>query len=198
MTALHYQSATQLAGLIRRKKIGCLELLNHFLARIEQHNPKLNAIIWMDQDKARKRARAADSALKKDKRYGALHGVPMTIKESYQVDGSPTTWGAPALKHNVSHATAVSAQRMIDAGVTLFGKTNVPLMLADWQSYNDVYGMTRNPVGSRPHTRRLIRWIRVGRARGRPDRDRRRLRHRLLDPQSLCVHGCSATSRHSG
>ncbi|WP_239512956.1 amidase family protein, partial [Klebsiella aerogenes] len=64
---------------------------------------------------------------------------------SYRLEGSPTTWGAPALKDNITSDTAVSAQRMIDAGVTLFGKTNVPLMLADWQSYNEVYGTTRNP-----------------------------------------------------
>src|SRR5215468_10506605 len=113
MDQLHYKSATQLAGLIRRKKIGCLELLDHFLARIERYNPKLNAIIWLNKEKARKYAKASDGALKKGKRYGALHGVPMTIKESYQVAGSPTTWGAPALKHNVVDTTAVSAQRMI-------------------------------------------------------------------------------------
>jgi amidase len=142
---LHYQSATQLAALIRRKKVGCLELLDHFLARIEKYNPKLNAIVWMDKDKARKRAKAADAALKKGKRWGALHGVPMSIKESYQVAGSPTTWGAPVMKDNVTGTTAVAAQRMIDAGVTLFAKTNVPLMLADWQSYNAVYGTTGNP-----------------------------------------------------
>jgi len=145
MDQVHYMTAVQLAGLIRRKKIGCLELLDHFLARIEKYNPKLNAIIWMDRDKARKRARAADGALKKGKRFGPLHGVPMTIKESYQVAGSPTTWGVPAMKDNVTLTTAVSAQRMIDAGVTLFGKTNVPIMLADWQSYNAVYGTTNNP-----------------------------------------------------
>jgi len=145
MDPLHYKSATELASLIRRKKIGSLELLDHFLARIETYNPKLNAVIWMDKEKARKRAKAADAALKKGKRFGPLHGVPMTIKESFQVAGSPTTWGAPSMKENVTETTAVSAQRMIDAGVTLFGKTNVPLMLADWQSYNAVYGMTRNP-----------------------------------------------------
>jgi amidase len=145
MDQLHYKSAVQLAALVRRKKIGCLELLDHFLARIETYNPKLNAIIWMDKDKARKRAKAADAALKKGKRFGPLHGVPMSIKESYQVAGSPTTWGAPSMKENVTDETAVSAQRMIDAGVTLFAKTNVPLMLADWQSYNMVYGVTRNP-----------------------------------------------------
>src|SRR4051812_24487272 len=144
MDQLHYKSATELASLIRRKKVSALELLDHFLARVEKYNPQLNAIIWMDTDRARKRAKAADAALKKGKRFGPLHGVPMTIKESYQVAGTPSTWGSPAMK-NVSDATAVSAQRMIDAGVTLFGKTNVPLMLADWQSYNAVYGVTRNP-----------------------------------------------------
>jgi len=145
MDQLHYKSATELASLIRKKKIGSLELLDHFLARIEKYNSRLNAIIWMDRDRARKRAKAADAALRKGKRWGALHGVPMTIKESYQVAGSPTTWGAPAMKDNVPGTTAVAAQNMIDAGVTLFGKTNVPLMLADWQSYNAVYGVTNNP-----------------------------------------------------
>jgi amidase len=137
--------AVGLAALIRKKKIGCLELLDHFLARIEKYNPKLNAIIWIDRDRARKRARAADAPLRKGKRFGPLHGVPMSIKESYQVAGSPTTWGAPSMQDNVTREIAVSAQRMIDAGVTLFAKTNVPLMLADWQSYNAVYGVTRNP-----------------------------------------------------
>ena len=145
MDQLHYKSATELASLIRRKKVGSLELLDHFLGRIEKYNPNLNAIVWMDRDKARKRAKAADAALKKGKRLGPLHGVPMTIKESFQVAGSPTTFGAPAFKNNVTDTTAPSAQRMIDAGVTLFGKTNVPLNLADWQSYNAVYGVTGNP-----------------------------------------------------
>ena len=145
MDELHFKSAVELAGLIRRKKIGCLELLDHFLKRVEAYNPRLNAIIWMDRDKARKRAKAADAALRNGKRFGPLHGVPMTIKESYNVAGSPTTWGLPELKHNVTETTAVSAQRMIDAGVTLFGKSNVPVMLADWQSFNAVYGTTNNP-----------------------------------------------------
>src|SRR3954452_21806112 len=99
----------------------------------------------MDGERARKRAKAADAALKKGKRLGPLHGVPITIKESFQVAGSPTTWGLPAMKDNLTDTTAVLAQRMIDAGVTLFGKSNVPVMLADWQSYNSVYGTTNNP-----------------------------------------------------
>jgi amidase len=68
----------------------------------------------------------------------------MTIKKSFQVAGSPTTWGVPAMKGNVTESTAVLAQRMINAGVTLFGKTNVPILLADWQSYNAIYGTTNN------------------------------------------------------
>ena len=145
MDQLHFKSATQLAKLIARKKISALELLDYFLARVEKYNPRLNAIIWLDKDKARKRAKAADAALRKGKRWGKLHGVPMTIKESYQVAGSPTTWGVPAMKDNVTETTAVAAQNMINAGVTLFGKCNVPLMLADWQSYNANYGVTNNP-----------------------------------------------------
>ena len=145
MDRVHYKSATELASLIRRKKIGSLELLDHFLARIEKYNPKLNAIIWLDRDRARKRAKAADAALKKGKRLGPLHGVPMTIKESYQIEGSPTTWGAPAMKDNIARQNAVPAQQLFDAGLNIFGKTNVPLMLADWQSYNAIYGTTGNP-----------------------------------------------------
>jgi amidase len=65
MDQLHYKSATELASLIRRRRVSALELLDHFLAQIEKHNPKLNAVIWMDRERARKRAKAADAALKK-------------------------------------------------------------------------------------------------------------------------------------
>jgi amidase len=142
---LPFQTAKQLASAIRKKKVGCLELLDLYLARVEKHNPALNAIIAMDADGARKRAKAADRAVKAGKKLGPLHGVPMTIKESYDVAGYPTTWGYPPLKNHKAEATSLVAQRMIDAGVTLFGKTNVPLMLADYQSYNDIYGTTNNP-----------------------------------------------------
>ena len=138
-------SAKQLAAAIRGKKIGCLELLDLYLDRIGTYNPKLNAIIAMDVERARKRARAADRALAKGDVWGPLHGVPMTIKESYDVVGMPTTWGDPALKNNVPTKNALSVDRLEAAGVVLFGKSNVPLMLADWQSYNAVYGTTNNP-----------------------------------------------------
>jgi amidase len=143
--ALPFQTAKQLASAVRKKKVGCLELLDLYLRRVEAYNPELNAIIASDIEGARKRAKAADKALKSGKKLGRLHGVPMTIKESYDVAGYRTTWGNPAFKDNVAHKNSLTAQRMIDAGVTLFGKTNVPLDLMDWQSYNDIYGSTNNP-----------------------------------------------------
>jgi amidase len=143
--ALPFQTAKQLAAAIRKKKIGCLELLDLYLKRVEAHNPELNAIIASDIEGARKRAKAADKAVKAGKKLGPLHGVPMTIKESFDVTGFPTTWGDPAFKEHKAEKHSLLAQRMVDAGVTLFGKTNIPLNLADWQSFNEVYGSTGNP-----------------------------------------------------
>jgi amidase len=145
MREVPFRSAKELATEIRRKKIGCLELLDLYLARVERYNPKLNAIIATDLDGARKRARAADRALVKGEPWGPLHGVPMTIKESYDVVGLPTTWGVPALRENYPARNALAVDRLLAAGVVLFGKTNVPLYLADYQSYNDIYGTTNNP-----------------------------------------------------
>ena len=145
MLDLPFRSAKQLAADIRRKKVGCLELLDIYLARMDKYNARLNAIVVTDRDGARRRARAADAALKKGKAWGPLHGVPMTVKESYDVVGMPTTWGAPELKDNRPSRNALAVDRLLGAGVVLFGKSNVPLMLADWQSYNAVYGSTNNP-----------------------------------------------------
>ncbi len=145
MTDLHFRSAKQLASDIRRRKVGCLEALDAFLARVDRFNPKLNAIVVTDVEGARRRARQADTALRKGKVWGPLHGVPMTIKESYDVAGMPTTWGLPALKDNIAPRNALAVDRLLAAGVVLFGKTNVPVWLADWQSYNDIYGTTGNP-----------------------------------------------------
>jgi len=143
--SIPFRSAKQLVSMIRRKKIGCLELLDLYLERIERYNSKLNAIIFMDVEAARKRAKAADRAMRKGNVWGPLHGVPMTIKESYNVVGMPTTWGIPQFKKNYPKKNAVAVDRLLDAGAVLFGKTNVPYSLADWQSFNDIYGTTNNP-----------------------------------------------------
>jgi amidase len=145
MNQLHFKSAVDIARLIRERKISATETLEHFLLRVAKHNPKLNAIVWLDAEGARKRAKEADAALARGQVWGPLHGVPMTIKESYNVGGSPTTWGDPKLRNNVTETSALAVARLERAGVVLFGKTNVPLMLADHQSYNEIYGTTNNP-----------------------------------------------------
>jgi len=142
---LAFKSAAALAADIQAKKIGCLELLEHYWARVGRHNGRLNAIIAFDIERARKRAREADAAIARGQSWGPLHGVPMTIKESYDVAGLPTTWGVPALKDNVPTTNAVVVDRLLAAGAVLFGKTNVPLLLGDWQTFNAIHGTTNNP-----------------------------------------------------
>ncbi len=131
---LPFRTAKQLAAAVRKKKIGCLELLDLYLKRVEAYNPEPNAIIAMNVESARKQAKTADKAVKKGDKLGPLHGVPMTFKESYDIKGFPTTWGDPAFKDHKATQNALAVQRMIDAGVTVFGKTNVPLNLDYWQS----------------------------------------------------------------
>lgn len=137
--------AYRLAALVRARKIGSLELLNLYLARVERFNPQLNAICVLDVDRARARARAADRALSKNQVWGPLHGVPMTVKESFDVTGLPTTWGRPELKDNVPAENALAVGRLMGAGAVVFGKSNVPTLLADWQTFNPIYGTTNNP-----------------------------------------------------
>jgi amidase len=145
MSEMAFRSATALAGAIRTREIGSRELLEHYIDRIERHNPALNAIIATNLDEARRRADQADAALARGENWGALHGLPMTIKESFDVVGMPTTWGLPELKANLPPANALAVDRLLGAGAIIFGKTNVPVMLADSQSYNPIYGTTNNP-----------------------------------------------------
>lgn len=139
---LAFASARQLAALIRRRRIGCLELLDHHIARVETHDGALNAVVVRDFERARKRARAMD---RKGEITGPLHGVPMTVKESFDVAGLPTSWGFPERRDNLAQADALAVARLKAAGAIVFGKTNVPRGLADWQSYNEVHGATVNP-----------------------------------------------------
>jgi amidase len=140
-----FASATSLATAIRERRIGCLELLDLFVARAEKFNPALNAVIAWQVDVARDRARAADAALAKGEVWGPLHGVPMTVKESYNVKGLKTTYGNPAYRDNIASGNAVVIDRLLGAGAVIYGKTNVPYLLMDSQSYNEIYGTTNNP-----------------------------------------------------
>ena len=140
-----FWSARRLAGEIRRGKVGALELLEHYLARLEKFNPVLNAIVVSDLEGARQRARAAEAALARGEVWGPLHGLPMTVKESYDMVGLPSTWGVPSLAENYPQRNALAVDRLLAAGAVIYGKTNVPYMLADWQSFNAIYGTTNNP-----------------------------------------------------
>jgi len=137
-----FWSATKLSAALRAKKIGALELFDLYAARIREYNRVLNAICVMDLEAGRKAARAADRA---KGRKGSLHGVPMTVKESFNVAGWPTTWGLEEHKRNIAQQDALAVARLKAAGAIVFGKTNVPVLLADWQSFNPIYGTTNNP-----------------------------------------------------
>ena len=145
MSELAFETAASLASKVRNKEVSCVELLEYYFARVDQHNEGLNAVIWEIRDEAMEDAKKADAKVAAGEELAPLHGVPMTIKESYDVTGTPTTWGEPNLKDNIAKTDALSVKRMKQAGVVLFGKTNVPLMLSDFQSYNDVYGTSNNP-----------------------------------------------------
>jgi amidase len=138
-------SARQLSQAIRDKKIGCLELLNAYLARVELHNKSLNAIVQFDIPGAQMRAATADDALARGELLGPLHGVPITIKESVDVAGFSSTWGASELKDNRPARNAVVVDALTQAGAIVFGKTNVPRYALGWQTFNDLYGTTNNP-----------------------------------------------------
>ncbi len=139
------RSATRLVSEIRRGKIGSLELLDHYIARMERFNPDLNAIIATDIPNARKRAMEADRACAAGEFWGPLHGLPMTVKDSFDVAGLPTTWGVPRYKDTIAQSDAFAVKQLRDAGAIIFGKTNVPAWLADSQTFNEIYGTTRNP-----------------------------------------------------
>jgi len=145
MSDLVSLSATELASRIADKQVSSEEVLKTYLERVDQHNDAINAIVVDVREQALARAREADAATARGESWGPLHGVPMTIKESYNLAGTPTTWGNPDWKDNIAAADAVPVKKLQDAGAIVFGKTNVPLALADFQSYNDVYGTTNNP-----------------------------------------------------
>ena len=145
MLPLHFQSATQIARQIADGSLGAREALEHFLDRVDRLNPRINAVILEDRPAARQRADAADAARASGQALGPLHGVPMTVKESYDLAGHPSTWGIPELRDHIASEDALAVQRLAAAGANVFGKTNVPIRLADFQSYNAVYGSTDNP-----------------------------------------------------
>jgi amidase len=145
MTETLFQSATDAAGMLRRKEISSRELTELLLARIEAVNPALNAVVELRSDAALREAAGADQEIAQGMARPLL-GVPMTIKESFNVAGLHTTWGNPAFKDYVADWDATVVARLREAGAIIVGKTNVHFMLADFgQTANDLYGVTNNP-----------------------------------------------------
>jgi len=139
-----FRTATELSAALAAKKVSAVELAQDAIGRIERHDGKINAICVRDFDRGLEAARAADAARARGDAKPLL-GIPLTVKESYNVAGLPTTWGFPAQKDFKPGEDALSISRVKDAGGVILGKTNVPLGLGDWQSYNEIYGTTNNP-----------------------------------------------------
>ena len=139
-----YRNTTDLVAALAARQVSAVELVDQAIARIEVLDAHINAVVVRDFDRARADAAAADQALDRGERRPLL-GVPMTVKEAYNVAGLPTTWGMPMFKDWRPAEDAVAVARVKAAGAVILGKTNVPFALADWQSYNDIYGTTNNP-----------------------------------------------------
>jgi amidase len=145
MPDLAFRTATELLADLRDRKLSCRELLEHQLGRVERLNPRLNAIVTLDAERARRRADEADAALARGERWGPLHGLPMTVKDCFETAGLRTTAGAPQLADHVPTRDAVAVARLRAAGAVIFGKTNTPTLAMDWQTHNPVFGTTGNP-----------------------------------------------------
>jgi len=137
-------SAKDLVALLATRKISAVDLCEQAVARIEATDGEINAVVVRDFERARAAASAADAALARGERRPLL-GLPMTVKESYNVAGLATTWGLPAAKDFRAESDALAVERLKAAGAVIIGKTNVPVFLSDWQSFNDIYGTTNNP-----------------------------------------------------
>jgi amidase len=152
------QSATDAARMLRRKEISSRELTEMLLARIDSVNPALNAVIALRPKAALQEAAAADEATARSDPAGPLHGVPMTIKDSFNVAGLHTTWGNPAFKDFVADWDATIVRRLRRAGAIIIAKTNVAFMLGDFgQTGQRALRRNQQPVGHHAHAGRLLR-----------------------------------------
>jgi amidase len=137
-------SIASVSSALRSRRISASELLEHVIARIEALDQRLNAVVVPDFERARAAAKSCDVALLHGD-PGPLLGIPVTIKEPFNIAGLPTTWGFPQFKDYVPAQDALVVSRLKEAGAVIVGKTNIPQALRDFQSYNEIYGTTRNP-----------------------------------------------------
>jgi amidase len=144
-TETAFLTGRQLRELLISRKVSAVELLDLHLKRVSKLNPVYNAVVALNEENARHQARAADDALARGVDLGPLHGLPMTVKDSFEVVGMTATCGLEELREHMPAKDAVAVQKLRNAGAVIFGKTNLPAGAADHQSCNTLFGLTRNP-----------------------------------------------------
>jgi amidase len=142
---LEFRTATALLAALERLEVSSCELLDHFLDRVTKHNECVNAVVTIDPAGARRAAEEADRARARGESLGPLHGLPMTVKDTFETAGLRTTAGVPSLCEHVPERDALAVARLRAAGAVLFGKTNTPTWAGDWQTDNPIFGLTCNP-----------------------------------------------------
>ena len=140
-----YSSARSMAAAVAGKEISARELLELHLARIAQVNPDVNAVVSLDEERARAGAAEADERLARGESVGPLHGLPHAFKDTHEVAGWRTTFGSPLRADYVPKRDDLVAERIRGAGAVTIGKTNVPEWAAGSHTFNPVFGTTRNP-----------------------------------------------------
>ena len=141
---MQYATAREQLAALEARQVSAVELLDAAIARVEANDGKLNAVVVRDFERARRAAAQADDARARGEQ-GALLGLPMTVKECFNVAGLPTTWGIPGTQSIPVYEDTIAVARLKQAGAVIYGKTNLAMQLADWQSSNPVYGTTNNP-----------------------------------------------------
>jgi len=145
MTSIAYHSVSQIQQSLDAGDYSSGELLDAMLARISASNTSLNAIVTLDEEQARQKARTADQQRAKGQNLGLLHGIPITIKDSFQTAGMRTTSGFPPLKNYIPDKDAFTVARLKAAGAIIIGKTNLPTLAGDFQCKNPIFGRSNNP-----------------------------------------------------
>ncbi|MDP4163628.1 MAG: amidase family protein [Bacillota bacterium] len=142
---LYTLSAQQLAEQLRNGNLTSLEIVEAYIERIEKHNKNVNAVVVPLFLQAREEARVLDEMAKKGKFKGPLHGIPVTIKESIEVNETPTTWGIEGREKEIGTRDDYSVERLREAGAIILGKTNAMQLLMGCETVNPIYGRTNNP-----------------------------------------------------
>ncbi len=145
MIEMAFASATELARMIRARQIGCRELLDYYLDRVDLINPGINAVVTLDAERAHRRADELDASLAAGGGARPLHGVPITLKDTIEVEGLRTTAGAEIYSDHVPSSHGPVVRSLENAGAVIYGKTNTPTLAQDLQSYNPLFGTTNNP-----------------------------------------------------